>query len=423
MGLILSKTPLQRFRFGTQTPARAGVQVVVETTGGRFEAITGQRTVGERMFAPHSMQYEIDMTVKVTPVDMPVKTRDEKYSFHVNMEIRWYVHNAAEVARLGLDDGPHLITAVVRDNIKELGRCFGIDQTLDFEQSIRQSLTDPNVRVVSNCLWIASVSPEVSLDNAGRTQLARIRDVEGRTAVLDAQHVHDTTQQRYDDEVAKMKAAQEIERIKLKRQFDLEAKRLEEEFEREQQVQREQREEAARRQEMEWKADFERREAQWKADFERREREQQIVWQREDERRQDERERDRTNLFLDAIQRGDAAVLALHFGRHPDDTKEIVHMIINNKAIAEERQAKILADMIDKNLIIGADLDGVSQDLIRVVAGMMSRPNTGVFSLNTTVEVGMDAITAKKSAEISSTGNGVGDTADSVTETSGTGDG
>jgi hypothetical protein len=449
VGLILSKIPLQRFRFGSRTPAQAGVQVVVETTGGRFEAITGQRTAGERMFAPHSMQYEIDMTAKVTPIDIPVKTRDEKYNFHVHLEIRWQVHNAAEVARLGLDDGPYLITAVVRDHIKELGRRFGIDQTLDFEQYIRQSLTNPNVRVVRNCLWIESVSPEVSLDDAGRTQLAKIRDVEGRTAVLDAQHVHDTTQQRYDDELAKMKASQEIERNKLKNTFDLEAKRLEEEFEREQQVQREQREETmrrsemewkaefereqqvqreqreetTRRREMEWKADFERREAEWKAEFERRERQQQIIWQREEEQRQDERERDRTNLFLDAIQRGDAAVLALHLGRHPDDTKEIVQLIINNKALAEERQAKILADMIDKNLIIGADLEGVSQDLIRVVAGMMSRPSTGVFSLNTTVEVGMDAITAKQSAEITSIGDEVSDTADSAAQTAGTGDG
>lgn len=408
VGLILSKVPLQRFMFGSRTPAQAGVQVVVETTGGRFEAITGQRTVGERMFAPHSMQYEIDMTTKVTLLDMPVKTRDEKYNFQVHLEIRWQVHNAAEVARLGLDDGPYLITAVVRDHIKELGRRFGIDQTLDFEQYIRHSLTDPEVRVVRNCLSIESVSPEVSLDDAGRTQLAKIRDVEGRTEVLNAQHVHDTTQQRYDDELAKMKASQELERDKLKNQFDFEAKRLEEEFEREQRIRREEREERMRRDEMQWKADFERREAQWKADFDRREREQQIAWQRDEEQRQDERERERTTLFMDAIQRGDAAVLALHLGRHPDDTKEIVQMIINNKALAEERQAKILADMIDKNLIIGADLDGVSQDLIRVVAGMMSRPNTGVFSLNTTVEVGMDAITDKQSAEVVETTDAAG---------------
>ncbi|MEV0568580.1 hypothetical protein [Dactylosporangium sp. NPDC050588] len=38
-------------------------------------------------------------------------------------------------------------------------------------------------------------------------------------------------------------------------------------------------------------------------------------------------------------------------------------------------------------------------DLIRVVAGVMSRPATGVFSLNTTVEVGMDAITVEQTAE------------------------
>ncbi|GAA2392355.1 hypothetical protein [Dactylosporangium salmoneum] len=392
MGLILSKVPLHRFRFGTSTPARAGVQLVVETAGGRFEAITGQRTVGERMFAPHSVQYEIDMTAKVTPIDMPVKTRDEKYDFHVRLEIRWQVSDAAEVARVGLDDGSSLVSAVVRDRLKELGRRFGIDQTLAFEQSIRQSLTEPGVRAVKSCLWIESVSPEVSLDEAGRTQLANIRDVEGKTAVLNAQHVHDTTQQRHQDEIARMRASQEIERDKLKQQFDLEAKRLEEEFEREQQVRREQHAEAVRRSEMEWKAAFD-----------RREREQQIAWQREEEQRQDEREAARTKRFLDAMERGDAAVLALHLGRHPDDTKEIVQMIVNNKAIAEERQAKILADMIDKNLIIGADLEGVSQDLIRVVAGMMSRPSAGVFSLNTTVEVGMDALAAKKPAEITST--------------------
>src|SRR6185437_16533428 len=105
---------------------------------------------------------------------------------------------------------------------------------------------------------------------------------------------------------------------------------------------REQREETTRRREMEWKADFERREAEWKAEFERRERQQQIIWQREEEQRQDERERDRTTLFMDAIQRGDAAVLALHLGRHPDDTKEIVQMIVTNETIAKERRAKIL---------------------------------------------------------------------------------
>ncbi|GAA1740345.1 hypothetical protein [Luedemannella helvata] len=400
MGLILSKTPLQRFTFGSRIPTHAGVQVVVETSGGRFEAITGQRTVGERMFAPHTTQYEIDMTTKITPVDMPVKTHDEKYSFQLHLEIRWQVRNAAEVARLGLDDGAGLIVAVVRDRIKELGRQFRIDQTLDFEQCIRQVLTRQDARDVRNCLWIESVSPEVSLDGAGRAQLEKIRDVEGRTEVLNAQHRHDTTQQRYDDELAQMKAAQELERTRLKNQFEREAKRLEEEFERRQQIEREEREERRRREEQSWQARFDQQQAEWKAEFEWRERERQLAMEREQAQLEDARERERTTLFMDAIQRGDAAVLALHLGRHPDDTKEIVQMIINNKALAEERQAKILADMIEKNLIIGADLEGVSQDLIRVVAGMMSRPNTGVFSLNTTVEVGMDAISAKQNAEV-----------------------
>lgn len=59
------------------------------------------------------MLYEIDMTAKVTPVDMLVKAHDEKYNFQVHLEIRWQVRDAAEVGRLGLDVGPHLVTAAV----------------------------------------------------------------------------------------------------------------------------------------------------------------------------------------------------------------------------------------------------------------------------------------------------------------------
>src|SRR6266511_2967858 len=127
-------------------------------------------------------------------------------------------------------------------------------------------------------------------------------------------------------------------------------------------------------------------------EIKRLEQELELTRRRQEQQLEIAAERERTSIFLTAMERGDAAVLATHLGRHPDDAKEIVRMIIKHKATSEERQAKLLAEMFDKGVIIGADLEGVSAELVRTVMGLVTQHTTGVFSMTKILDMQAEAL-------------------------------
>jgi hypothetical protein len=409
MGLILSETKLQRWRLVNPTPARTGVEIVVQTASGRTDVVPGQRTAGESLFAPHSMQYEVDTSDQRTRIETAVKTREEAYAFQVVVDVVWRVVDAAEVVRRRLDDGSVAISTVVRDRLKELGRRFGIEQTVEFEHCLRDEFAGPRAQV--GCLRIVLVTPDVTLDAPGTTQLAEVRAARGQTMIIQARHGNEVLRQRNSDEIAALARQHEMDRQRISREYEIENQEREEarqRREREYEMEKQEREDARQRREMEWKkrlaieeaefqAELEHRatrrkaelaawEAQEQADLEilqkkrhaaigREQSDYELVIRREDEKRQLKLERERTALFQQAIEDGDPAMLAVHLGMHPGDAKEFILAVAKDKTATAERNAALLSGMIDRKLIIPADLDGVTQELIRAVTGIAPPPD------------------------------------------------
>ena len=225
MGLILSETKLQRLRLGGRTPARTGVAIVVQTAAGRTEVVPGQRTAGESLFAPHSMQYEVDIADQRTRVEMPVKTREEAYAFQVVMDVVWRVEDPADVVRRRLDDGAVAISTMVRDRLKELGRRYGIEQTVEFEHRLRDEFAGPRARV--DCLRIVLVTPDVTLDPAGAAQLAEVRAAQGQATIIQVRHGNEVLRQRNADEIAAIARTHEMDRERIRREYEIESQNLE----------------------------------------------------------------------------------------------------------------------------------------------------------------------------------------------------
>jgi hypothetical protein len=409
MGLILSGTKLQRWRLTTPTPARTGVEIVVQTATGRTEIVPGQRTVGEHMFAPHSMQYEVDTADQNTRIEAAVKSREEAYGFRVVVDVVWRVADAAEVVRRRLNDGSVVISTVVRDRLKELGRQFTIEQTVEFEHRLREEFAGPRAQV--ECLLIKLVTPDVTLDEAGTAQLSKVRAARGQTMIIQAEHGNEVLRQRNADEIAAIARQHEVDRQRISRQYEIENQEREEarqRREREYEMERQEREDARLRRELEWKKRLAIEEAEFQAELEHRaarrkaelaaweaqeqaEREIQLkkrhavlgreqsdyelTIRREDEKKQLELERERTALFQQAIEHGDPAMLAVHLGMHPGDAKEFILAVAKDKTATAERNAELLSALIDRKLIIPADLDGVTQELIRTVTGIAPPPD------------------------------------------------
>ncbi|GAA3451409.1 hypothetical protein [Dactylosporangium matsuzakiense] len=397
MGLILSETKLQRFRLGRPSPARTGVTIVVQTAGGQTTVMHGQRTAGEALFAPHSMQYEVDTSDQRSRIELAVKTREEAFAFQVVVDVVWRVEDAEEVVRRRMDDGAAVISTVVRDRLKELGRQFSVQQTVEFERRIRGEFADARSRV--GCLRIVLVTPDVTLDAAGTAQLAEVRAAQGQTAVIQANHTNEVLRQRNADELAAIARQHEVERERISRQYETE---------------NQQRAEAARRDTLQFEEERARREAEhrkrleieeanfqaelelktaqrraelaaWEADsnLERRLREAkeqaaldrertdyEITNQRQADRERLELEERRTALFQRAIDHGDPDMLAVHLGMHPEDAKDFIMALAASKTATAERQAELLNAMIERKLIIPADVEDVGPDLLRAVAGM-----------------------------------------------------
>jgi uncharacterized protein (DUF885 family) len=68
-------------------------------------------------------------------------------------------------------------------------------------------------------------------------------------------------------------------------------------------------------------------------------------------------------------------MLAVHLGMHPGDAKEFILAVAKDKTATAERNAELLSALIDRKLIIPADLDGVTQELIRTVTGIAPPPD------------------------------------------------
>jgi hypothetical protein len=394
--LILSETTLRRFRFGDRTVARAGVALVVRTPDGRVQVVPGQRTVGEALFAPHSTQYEIDMADHITKVEVPVRTREDGYAFEVTIEITWAVDDAGEVARRGLHHGAALITTLVRDRLREMGRGFGIAQALEFEQEIRSRFRSSEL--VEGCLMVKRVSPEVTLDQAGTEQLAKLRAAKSKTEVIRAEHEGNVMERNHAEEIAEIAKRQELHRQRMERDHALAAKQAEEQFAEDQMIRNAQRQELAARREADWRAQAERQEAEWKADFERQQRELEMKMRWAEETQRHEFDQMRSQQFLEAIKQGESALLALHLGSKPEDAGRIVDLIVKNHELGEERRSKLLADLYNNGAINEADLDGTRERLADAFFGSLTRPFNGVFNLNTTVEV--DSVLGRETAAI-----------------------
>jgi hypothetical protein len=427
VGLILSETKLQRLRFGRPTPARTGVALVVQTAGGRTEVIPGQRTPGESLFAPHSMQYEVDTSDQRTRVEMPVKTKEEAYAFQVVVDVLWRVDDPAEVVRRRLDDGDAAISTVVRDRLKELGRQFGIEQTVAFEACLRDEFAGDRAQVGG--LRIVLVTPDVTLDAAGATQVAEIRKAEGATTIIQAKHGSDVLLQQNADEIAAIARKHEIDRERIRREYEAESQEREEaarrsrlQFEEERlrreaefkrrldieeaefQLEREHRAAQRRAELAAWEArsklDRDLDEAKQKAEIGRVQSDYELTVQRENQRIQLELEDKRTELFQRAIERGDPAMVAVHLGMHPEDAKEFIMAVARDRTATADRQAALLSALIDRKLIISADLDGIGEELIRSVAGM-TRSADDRLLLPSTVEE-----QAPKNTDASTAGTG-----------------
>jgi hypothetical protein len=421
MGLILSETKLQRWQLAKPTPARTGVDIVVQTATGRTELVRGQRTVGESLFAPHSMQYEVDTSDQNTRIETAVKTKEDAYAFQVVVDVVWRVVDAAEVVRRRLNDGSVAISTVVRDRLKELGRQFSIEQTVEFEHRLRDEFAGPRAQV--GCLRILLVTPDVTLDAPGTTQLAEVRAAQGQTMIIQAKHGNEVLRQRNSDELAAIARQHEVDRQRISREYEIENQEREEarqRREREYEMEKQEREDARRRREQEWKkqlaieeaefqAELEHRaarrkaelaawEAQERADLElqqkqrhaaigREQSDYELTVRREDEKRDLQLERERTALFQQAIEHGDPAMLAVHLGMHPGDAKEFILAVAKDKTATAERNAALLSALIERKIIINADLDGISQELIRAVTGIAPPPNDR-HPLTATVEDG-----------------------------------
>ncbi|MEV4630438.1 hypothetical protein AB0J90_29660 [Micromonospora sp. NPDC049523] len=354
--LILSETRLRRFRpFGASVQPRAGISLVVATNGGDVRVVPDRRTLGELAFAPHSTQYEVDVAHHSSSFTFELKSDNDGYAFTAAVEVTWRVHDAAQVVRQGIQDGTDIVRQQIRGRMLRLSRRYDIEKSLDLETAIQAEFESSKGRLLDECLWVHSFAVEITLDEAGQEWL-RTR----RTAIRDRiliQETHDVEveKQRQAQELEQLQAEAEVAREEIRQASALKTKRLEQEQE---------------------------------LDRLQREKQQEL-----------DAEQQRAKLFMEAMERGDAAVLATHLGRTPDDAKDVVRMIIENKAVAEERQAKLLAEMIDKGMILPADMEGVNTELIRTVMGLVSKQSAGVFSLTKILDVPMAELT-QRSADV-----------------------
>lgn len=408
--LILSETPLKRFQIKPPTPARAGVRIVVQTTKGETKTVPGQRTWGEGMFASDAMEYEIDVAQHDSAIDLAVKTKDEAYSFQIGLRLRWHVERADVVARRRLNDGVEAISAELHDRLTELGRQFSVEQTVEFERQIRTELTRAGL-LIEGCLRIDRVTPQVALDEPGKVHLAKLRDLHSETTVMQTAHLKNVLEQEQAGEIARLQQDHELERKAQQHEHEMSVRRAEADFEEAMERRRKERQAAFEQDDQLFQRQMEERSKSFAAQLRALEEERQLeiekkraLWQSDlkelGQSREFERAKERSRLFVQAWESGSAAVLATHLGNNPEDAKEFIKMIVDQQAAGEERKAEILKEMIEKNLIIEADLEGVSQDLIRAVAGMMSRPDDGLFSLRKPPTVTVEDLTDKEDAAI-----------------------
>lgn len=366
--LILSETRIRRLRpFGAQTQPRAGVAVVSATNGHDVRVTAGRRTLGEKAFGPESTQYEIDIAEHQSHFDFQLKSAYEDFAFPVVAEVTWQVHDPAEVARRRIADGYEFVRRRLHDTLLRLSRDYDVERVHELEDAIRQHFEPPVHRLLDYCVRIVHHSIRISLDEAGTQWLQKIREARRAATLADETHHVELLRKKNAAELAEMEKTQQIRLEEMQRNFEREA---------------------------------ERRTAEMQATLRAQDAESEAARRAAEEERVFRLERDRAEAFRKAMEQGDAAVLAVHLGRHPDDAKDIVRMIVENKSQAEERQAKLLADMIDKGIIIGADLEGVSRDVVKTVMGMMTRRTGGLFSLNTTIDMSTAALEEAKSAAV-----------------------
>jgi hypothetical protein len=406
--LILSEAPLQRFRFGGRVRPRGGVALVVRSSDGRCRAVEGL-TPGESVFGPSATQYEVDVAEHLTMVEVPVRSRDDAYAFQISVEMTWHAHDPAEVVRRRVADGAALVVVAVRDRLREMARSYAITGTREFEQEIRTWFQTGNGRLIDGCLIVGRVSPEVGLDQMGTELLRKVRAAEGDTEVVRAEQAASVQREQNAGELARMQKLHELERQRLEHQQAMAIQQDEEEFQQRQRDLQAERAEMARRAELKWNDDFERQQEQRKAESERNRKQQeaefarqQAEWQAEHDRRmrqheveaqwaeqdrQRELEKQRTQDFVYAIERGDAGFLAIYLGQHPQEAGKIVDLLMRREEIGEERRAKMLADLFDQRLINESDLEGSRDSLTAAFLGMITRPASGLFRVNTTVEV------------------------------------
>ncbi len=359
--LILSETPLRRFRpfGGPSTRPRAGVARVVSTNRGDIMCIADRHTPGEAAFGPSATQYEVDVAHHTSAFTFNLKSENDGYAFATTVEATWQVHDPVRVVQQRVTDGGALVRHHLRNVLAQLSRGYDIEQTRDLEQAVATRFARPSDRLLDGCVLVHSLTIEVALDDAGQKWLQARRDAMREKALIGDTHTLALQKQEHEQELSRRQAKAEIKleaQRKLherdldaqQRRHDLEIKRLEQELE--------------------------------------------LTRRRQEQQLEIAAERERTSIFLTAMERGDAAVLATHLGRHPDDAKEIVRMIIKHKATSEERQAKLLAEMFDKGMIIGADLEGVSAELVRTVMGLVTQHTTGVFSMTKILDMQAEAL-------------------------------
>lgn len=347
--LILSETRLRRFRpFGAAPQQKAGVATVVATNGGEVRLVPDRRTLGELAFAPHATQYEVDLAHHQTTFAFKLRSNDDGYHFEATVEVTWRVHDPVQVVRHRIVDGTEAVRQQLRGRMVTLGRRYDIEHSRELEEAIRAEFEGPG-RLLDECLWVHDLIVEISLDEAGQNWLRERRNAIREGILIRETHGVDVEKQRLAQELERMRAEWEIKQEELRRNFELETKRLQQE--------------------------------------------QELARQQQEKQQELEAERQRSQFFTEAMERGDAAVLAAHLGRNPDDAKDLVRMIIENKAVAEERQAKLLAEMIDNGMILPAELEGVSAELIRTVMGLVKKQSGGVFALTKILDVPVAELT------------------------------
>jgi hypothetical protein len=342
--LILSETPVRRLRpFGTLPRPRPGVAVVGASNGHDARTVAGRRTLGEMAFGPESTQYEVDVAEHESRFTFDLKSANEDFTFIVSAHVTWVVHDPSQVARRRILEGSEFVRRHLWDRLSYLGRQYDVEDVQRLERAIREHYEPAAHRLLDYCVRIVSQTVQVSLDAAGTEWLQHLRAARREQALAEQRHQVDLLKRQQAEELAEMEKEHQIMLARKQQDFERDNRRLDEE--------------------------------------------QTAMLREAEDRRVLALENDRADAFRRAMEQGDAAVLARHLGRHPDDAKEIVRMIVDNKSQAEERQAKLLADMIDKGIILGADLEGVNRDLVRTVMGMVNRSNGGIFSLNTTIDV------------------------------------